>query len=151
MSLLVRSTRDLRLFRHVAVVSIFLAAGSVAVVAGEHEEKVHYGYHFGRFSHKTLESGTLGWAEYGLYPGLYGFSLRWHPGYGYGKYALGVGADGGYPFYGGPGYPHQPPPLRRCGPAAPYAYLGGPGPGVSSAAGPISTKILGVWSLTSRS
>jgi hypothetical protein len=57
---------------------------------------------------------------------LYGFSLRWHPGYGYGKYALGVGADGGYPFYGGPGYPHPWPKLRRFGPATPFAYYGGP-------------------------
>jgi hypothetical protein len=82
--------------------------------------------HEGRFKHGHLGYGTLGWAPYGLYPGLYGFSLRWHPGYGYGKYALGVGADGGYPFYGGPGYPHEPPHLRRFGPAAPYPYLGGP-------------------------
>ena len=44
----------------------------------------------GRFKHSNLENGTLGWAEYGLYPGLYGFSLRWHLGYGYGLYALGV-------------------------------------------------------------
>ena len=83
--------------------------------------------HEGRFKHYNLGEGTLGWAEYGLYPGLYGFSLRWHPGYGYGRYALGVGADGGYPFYGGPGYPHEPPHLRRFGPTEPYAYYGGPG------------------------
>ena len=80
----------------------------------------------GRFKRKYLGEGTLGWAEYGLYPGLYGFSLRWHPGYGYGRYALGVGADGGYPFYGGPGYPHPWPHLRRFGPATPFAYYGGP-------------------------
>ena len=80
----------------------------------------------GRFKHGHLGSGTLGWEPYGLYPGLYGFSLRWHPGYGYGRYALGVGADGGYPFYGGPGYPHEPPALRRFGPARPFAYYGGP-------------------------
>ena len=128
MSLLVRSTGDSSVCRLLLAVGTILFAAA-RLSAGEHEEKVHYGYHVGRFSHKTLESGTLGWAEYGLYPGLYGFSLRWHPGYGYGKYALGVGADGGYPFYGGPGYPHQPPPLRRFGPAAPYAYMGGPPPG----------------------
>ena len=87
-----------------------------------------YGDHLeGRFHKGHLGSGTLGWAPYGLYPGLYGFSLRWHPGYGYGRYALGVGADGGYPFYSGPGYPHEPPTLRRFGPARPYAYYGGPG------------------------
>ena len=84
-------------------------------------------HHEGRFKHGHLGYGTLGWEPYGLYPGLYGFSLRWHPGYGYGRYALGVGADGGYPFYGGPGYPHDPPTLRRFGPARPFAYYGGPG------------------------
>ncbi len=86
----------------------------------------HGDFHEGRFKHGHLGQGTLGWAEYGLYPGLYGFSLRWHPGYGYGRYALGVGADGGYPFYGGPGYPHEWPRLRRFGPATPFAYYGGP-------------------------
>jgi PDZ domain len=86
----------------------------------------HDDHHEGRFKHGHLGYGTLGWAPYGLYPGLYGFSLRWHPGYGYGRYALGVGADGGYPFYGGPGYPHEPPKLRRFGPARPYAYYGPP-------------------------
>ena len=86
----------------------------------------HADFAEGRFKHKYLGEGTLGWAEYGLYPGLYGFSLRWHPGYGYGRYALGVGADGGYPFYGGPGYPHPWPHLRRFGPATPFAYYGGP-------------------------
>jgi hypothetical protein len=86
----------------------------------------HTNFSEGRFKHDNLGEGTLGWAEYGLYPGLYGFSLRWHLGYGYGRYALGVGADGGYPFYGGPGYPHEPPPFRRFGPAAPFTYFGGP-------------------------
>jgi hypothetical protein len=85
----------------------------------------HADFNEGRFKHSNLDNGTLGWAEYGVYPGLYGFSLRWHLGYGYGLYALGVGADGGYPFYGGPGYPHEPPLLRRFGPATPYAYFGG--------------------------
>jgi hypothetical protein len=71
--------------------------------------------------------GTLGWAPYGYYPGFYGFSLRYHLGYGYGEGALGVGADGGYPFYGGPGYYHPGPPLRRCGGILPSTYYGGPG------------------------
>ena len=39
-----------------------------------------------------INFGTLGWAPYGYYPGFYGFSLRFHPGYGYGEGALGVGA-----------------------------------------------------------
>jgi PDZ domain len=86
-----------------------------------------YGNHLeGRFIAGFLGEGTLGWEPYGLYPGLYGFSLHWHLGYGYGKYALGVGADGGYPFYRGHGYPHDPPTLRRFGPARPFAYYGGP-------------------------
>src|ERR1700728_2960701 len=87
----------------------------------------------GRFKHDNLGEGTLGWAEYGVYPGLYGFRLRWHVGYRYRRYAVGlvghawgVGADGGYPSYGGPGYLHEPPPLRRFGPAPPFAYFGGP-------------------------
>jgi membrane-associated protease RseP (regulator of RpoE activity) len=74
-----------------------------------------------------LDFGTLGWASYGYYPGFYGFSLRYHLGYGYGEGALGAGADGGYPFYGGPGYCHPGPPLQRCGPIAPFAYYSGPG------------------------
>jgi membrane-associated protease RseP (regulator of RpoE activity) len=85
-----------------------------------------YGDHLeGRFHPGHLGEGTLGWAPYGLYPGSYGFSLRWHEGYGYGRYALGVGADGGYPNYSGPGYPHEPPTLRRFGPARPFAFYGG--------------------------
>ena len=56
-----------------------------------------------------------------------GFSLGYHPGYGYGRGALGVGAEGGYPFYGGPGYPHPWPCLRRIGGIVPFPYYGGPG------------------------
>jgi hypothetical protein len=47
----------------------------------------------------------LGYGPPGLHPGFYGFGLSFHPGYGYGGNALGVGAYGGYPCYGGPGYP----------------------------------------------
>ena len=101
-------------------ISVLLGASVMADGDG------HADFAEGRFKPKYLGEGTLGWAEYGLYPGLYGFSLRWHPGYGYGLYALGVGADGGYPFYGGPGYPHPWPQLRRFGPATPFAYYGGP-------------------------
>jgi hypothetical protein len=106
---------------------ILVFSGSL-VVADDHGSVVD---HEGRFKHNNLGYGALGWAEDGLYSGLYGFSLRWHPGYGYGRYALGVGADGGYPFYGGPGYPHEPPCLRRFGPTEPYAYDGGPGYSIS--------------------
>ena len=58
-------------------------------------------------------------------PGFQGFGLAYHPGYGYGGHSLGVGADGGYPCYGGPGYPHPAPPLRRLGRLLPYSYYGG--------------------------
>jgi PDZ domain len=47
----------------------------------------------------------LGYGPPGDHPGFYGFGLSFHPGYGYGGNALGVGAFGGYPCYGGPGYP----------------------------------------------
>jgi len=68
--------------------------------------------------------GSVSYGGYGLYPGYYGFDLKFHPGYGYGGHALGVGAFGGYPNYGGPGYPHQPPPLRRFGRILPFRYNG---------------------------
>ncbi len=71
--------------------------------------------------------GTVGYGPPGVYPGYYGFALKYHPGYGYGGKALGVGAFGGYPFYGGPGYPHPWPHLNRfCG-INPFPYYGGPG------------------------
>jgi hypothetical protein len=56
-----------------------------------------------------------------------GFGLGYHLGYGYGGSALGVGPDGGYPYYAGPGYPHPWPCLNRgCG-ITPFPYYGGPG------------------------
>ena len=63
----------------------------------------------------------------GQSPGFQGFGLKFHLGYGYGGRALGAGPEGGYPYYSGPGYPHEPPPLRRLGRIAPFAYDGGPG------------------------
>ena len=71
--------------------------------------------------------GTLGYGPPGFYPGFQGFGLGYHLGYGYGGDALGVGADGGYPFYGGPGYPHPEPRLRRLGGIVPFPHYGGPG------------------------
>lgn len=71
--------------------------------------------------------GTLGWGPPGCNPGFQGFGLFFHRGYGYGGDSLGVGALGGYPFYGGPGYLHQPPPLRRFGPIVPFAYYSAAG------------------------
>jgi hypothetical protein len=78
-------------------------------------------------THPGNDSGTLGYGNPGLYPGFQGFGLGYHLGYGYGGNALGPGAEGGYPFYGGPGYPHPWPVLRRCGGINPFAYYGGPG------------------------
>ena len=77
--------------------------------------------------HKSDKAGTLGYGEPGLYPGVQGFGLGFHLGYGYGGDSLGVGADGGYPYYGGPGYPHAWPCLRRIGGIMPFNYYGGPG------------------------
>ena len=71
--------------------------------------------------------GTLGYGPPGLHPGFQGFGLGYHLGYGYGGAALGVGATGGYPFYGGPGYPHPWPRLQRFGPIAPFCFFRGPG------------------------
>ena len=77
--------------------------------------------------HGPESFGTLGYGPPGLHSGEQGFGLGYHLGYGYGGDALGVGADGGYPFYGGPGYPHCNPQLRRIGGIVPFAYFGGPG------------------------
>lgn len=71
--------------------------------------------------------GTLGYGPPGLHPGFQGFGLGFHPGHGYGGAALGPGVDGGYPFYGGPGYPHPAPRLNRLFGINPFPYYGGPG------------------------
>ena len=71
--------------------------------------------------------GSQSYGPSGLAPGFQGFGLGYHLGYGYGGNALGVGAEGGYPFYGGPGYPHPWPRLRRIGGITPFPYYGGPG------------------------
>ncbi len=78
-------------------------------------------------STKFSGSGTLGYGAPGLHPGFQGFGLGYHLGYGYGGNGLGVGANGGYPLYGGPGYPHPSPTLRRVGGITPFCYFGGPG------------------------
>ncbi|WP_165225601.1 hypothetical protein [Aquisphaera insulae] len=72
-------------------------------------------------------AGTLGYGPPGIHPGFQGFGLNWHRGYGYGGQALGTGAEGGYPFYGGPGYPHPAPRLRRIGGINPFPHFMGPG------------------------
>ena len=76
---------------------------------------------------RTQSFGTLGYGAPGLHPGFQGFGLGYHQGYGYGGDGLGVGSEGGYPFYGGPGYPHPWPTLRRIGGINPFPYFGGPG------------------------
>jgi hypothetical protein len=83
--------------------------------------------HRGNQKHPGPGVGTLGYGPPGLFPGFQGFGLGYHPGYGYGGDALGVGADGGYPFYGGPGYPHPWPTLNRFGRINPFPFYGGPG------------------------
>jgi len=56
-----------------------------------------------------------------------GFPLKYHSVYGYGGRGLGVGVFGGYPFYGGPGYPCLEPGLNRFGRTTPFPFNGGPG------------------------
>ncbi len=79
-------------------------------------------------------------------PGYQGFGLRYHLGYGYGGDAIGTGPNGGYPFYGGPGYIHPGPQLRRFCPEQPFAYLAGPGaptpacPNVFGPVGPLAVR-----------
>ncbi len=90
--------------------------------------------------------GTLGYGPPGLHPGFQGFGLGYHLGYGYGGAALGVGAHGGYPFYGGPGYPHPWPSLTRAKllTIEPFSHYGGPGgpspdhPNYFGAVGPLA-------------
>lgn len=82
----------------------------------------------GWLHHPPTTAGTLGYGPPGVYPGFQGFGLGYHLGYGYGGYALGPGLFGGYPFYGGPGYPcGMVPQLRRLGPIVPFPYNGSPG------------------------
>ncbi len=76
--------------------------------------------------HHIWENGTLSYGGAATYPGFPGFGLSFHRGYGYGGNGLGTGALGGYPFYGGPGYPHPAPVLRRCGGITPFLFYGGP-------------------------
>ena len=90
--------------------------------------------------------GTLGCNPAVASTGFFGFGLGYHLGYGYGGNALGVGPDGGYPFYGGPGYPHCWPTLRRLHRIVPFPYYGGPGypspenPNYFGATGPLVSR-----------
>jgi hypothetical protein len=91
------------------------------------QDPKHKPWRLARHRHDRPGQGTLGYGPPGLHPGFQGFGLGYHRGYGYGGKALGVGADGGYPYFGGPGYPHCAPELRRLGPIAPFPFYGGPG------------------------
>jgi hypothetical protein len=75
-------------------------------------------------SHGPYETG---YEADGPHPGFLGFGLSYHLGYGYGGYGVGVGSHGGYPFYGGRGYPHGEPILNRCGKISRLPDYGGPG------------------------
>src|SRR5262245_47937450 len=97
-----------------ALVLGFLGSSLPAVLANDETPRVPGG-------------GTLGYGPPGVFDGFQGFGLGYHLGYRYGGDALGVGAEGGYPFYGGPGYPHKEPRLRRLGRIVPFCYFGGPG------------------------
>jgi hypothetical protein len=68
-----------------------------------------------------------GYEADGPHPGFLGFGLSYHLGYGYGGYGVGVGSHGGYPFYGGRGYPHGEPVLNRFGKTSRLPDYGGPG------------------------
>jgi len=74
--------------------------------------------------HGPYETGYEGG---GPCPGFLGFGLSYHLGYGYGGYGVGVGTHGGYPFYGGRGYPHGEPVLNRFGKTSRLPDYGGPG------------------------
>lgn len=109
-------------------VALALAAAAWAGLGATAEAGEGPFLHFGRaVKARTAAAGTLGYGPPGLHSGFQGFGLRFHRGYGYGGDALGVGADGGFPFYGGPGYPHPAPELKRIGRTTPFPYYGGPG------------------------
>jgi hypothetical protein len=82
-------------------ISSALAYGDEPMVVRQKVERYSVTHH----SRRVSASGTLGYGPPGVYPGFQGFGLGYHLGYGYGGDALGPEADGGYPFYCGPGYP----------------------------------------------
>jgi hypothetical protein len=126
---LVRGGGRVRRTALAAAVGIWIYSGVSALADGDGSE-VEPGYmhthDIGQHPQSGWCMGTLGYGPPGLHSGYYGFGLSFHRGYGYGGSALGVGAEGGYPYYGGPGYPHTWPALNRfCG-ITPFPYYGGP-------------------------
>jgi hypothetical protein len=105
-------------------ISAAFSYGGEPAIVGQKVKKSAVDYHARRASPGR---GTLGYGPPGLYPGFQGFGLGYHLGYGYGGDALGPGAEGGYPLYGGPGYPNCDPRLWRFGGINPFPYNGGPG------------------------
>ncbi len=108
---------------------IWISSGISAIAGDDGSEVVPHEIHthdIGQHPQSGWCMGTLGYGPPGLHSGYYGFGLSFHKGYGYGGSAPGVGAEGGYPHYGGPGYPHTWPCLNRfCG-ITPFPYYGGP-------------------------
>ncbi len=109
---------------------LVLGIGALAVsstLAGEPQAKKTRKMGILSHFHREPSYGTMGYGPPGLQPGFQGFGLGYHLGKGYGGDALGVGAEGGFPFYGGPGYPHPGPRLQRHLEIIPFPYYGGPG------------------------
>ena len=75
------------------------------MTANFHEWLREQGLAFDLHRHGAVVDGTPGYGGCGPTPGYYGFGLSFHRGYGYGRDSLGVGSDGGNPYYGGTGYP----------------------------------------------
>ena len=130
MSSLVRRCGHLSFKAIALTVGVWIIAGSTVSayddgLAGPGQKAKKGG--LGLFGRRPSNCGPLGYGAPGLYPGFPGFGLGFHPGYGYGGDGLGVGPGGGYPFYGGPGYLHPSPTLRRLNGITPFPYFGGPG------------------------
>ena len=81
--------------------------GGGALHAWLREQCVAFDYgRKGALGHGTLGYDTSGNGDFGVHQGFHGFGMSFRRGYGYGGHGLGVGANGGDPYYGGPGYPH---------------------------------------------
>jgi hypothetical protein len=107
-------------------VELLAVSVAISVLAGSPARADDEGVSPGFFQQHIWGNGTLSYGGDATYPGFPGFGLSFHAGYGYGGNGLGVGAFGGYPFFGGPGYPHPAPVLRRCGGISPFLFFGGP-------------------------